>query len=331
MNRTVELHIELESHVLWARRIAGRIAQEIGFRGERLAEIDFCVKELAGGLAARPSPSGVMSFREISREGKPGVEIAIEEPAVLSTRDAGTEDFLRRLGALENVVDESDIYSSPPARRILLRKFLHPAAGEVMDEGCPLTDKGFKASVEIRTYPGADVCGDGHIIRDGEGRVLLAVLDGLGHGSEARKAASLAEIYLHENYRMPLEGLLGDLHRLLRTTRGVAAGLVRIESEGGELSFTGVGNISGRLWQPETRRWESLVSASGALGVVLRNQLLFSYRWAAGSILVMHSDGVSPDWELSSGERSLAPQDAARLIMKQNWRGSDDATVMVAK
>ncbi len=331
MNQTVELQIELGSHVLWARRIAGRVAHEIGFEGQRLIEIDTCVKELAGALAGSAFASRMISFREVNGRGRPGMEIAAEAQTASANQEGMWEAFMRVAVELKDVVDESETCSSPASRRILVRKFLNESRCKGADSGINQLEQGFRASVEVRTYPGAEVSGDGHVVHNGNGKALLALLDGLGHGVQARKASSLAELYLNENHYKPLERLVVEMHDLLKSTRGVVAGLVRIDEQKKELLFTGVGNVSARLWQPDKGRWESMTSTSGALGIVLKNQLLFSYPWREGSILVMHTDGVSPSWELTANERLLEPEDAARLIMKKNCVGSDDATVLVAK
>jgi hypothetical protein len=59
----------------------------------------------------------------------------------------------------------------------------------------------------------------------------------------------------------------------------------------------------------------------------------FEYQWEPGSLLVMHSDGVSARWRLADYP-GLAARRAgmiAAVLMRDMRRGNDDATVLVAK
>jgi negative regulator of sigma-B (phosphoserine phosphatase) len=64
----------------------------------------------------------------------------------------------------------------------------------------PLIDWG----VASRALPGQAVCGDMHLIKPVGDGVLLAVVDGLGHGDEATVAAKTALASLEKDDQAPL-------------------------------------------------------------------------------------------------------------------------------
>ncbi|HKO59105.1 MAG TPA: serine/threonine protein kinase, partial [Thermoanaerobaculia bacterium] len=57
------------------------------------------------------------------------------------------------------------------------------------------------------------------------------------------------------------------------------------------------------------------------------------YPWSPSSILIMHSDGIGTSWTLDSypGLTQRAPEIIAAVLFRDFCRGTDDATVVVAK
>src|SRR5262245_1406844 len=95
----------------------------------------------------------------------------------------------------------------------------------------------------FRPLSGESVSGDHHLVAPFEGGVLLAVVDALGHGSEAEFAARLAVATLSSRRESPVEELLRECHRELAKTRGVAAALASIRYEKHALSWIAIGNV----------------------------------------------------------------------------------------
>ena len=328
------LHIEVEAHVPWARGVVRRYAEKLGFEKKTLSEIELCISELATNLVVHRAKNGRVCFNEIKQNGRHGIQIVVQDegPGIKDIKEAlhgGTSSagsLGQGLASVQRLADEFDIHSNSKGTKIRICKFLPPEQPESETDYTDLV-----VSVSVRTHPEAPVCGDGHVIRHDGHRTLLAVIDGLGHGERARKAASVVEAYLHANYRKPLEQQPAELHKSLRATRGAVVGIARLDEDEGKIDFVGLGNISARLWLPDERSWVRPVSMSGTLGVSYRPPRIFSYPWKKGSMLIMHSDGITERWDLSTEERSQHPTDIARTLMKEYWRRNDDATVMVAK
>ena len=120
------------------------------------------------------------------------------------------------------------------------------------------------------------------------------------------------------------------IHAALRPTRGAAVATAEIDRERGVLHYTGIGNISGLAIAP-SGTVQHLVSHPGTAGHEVHKIATFHYPWPAGSILIMHSDGLSSHWSLEKypGLSSRHPSVIAGVLYRDFHRQRDDATVVV--
>src|SRR5262249_9522277 len=77
--------------------------------------------------------------------------------------------------------------------------------------------------------------------------VLIAVLDGLGHGYEAAVAAKKAVVTLTAQGQQPVAVLVRLCHQALIRTRGVAMCLASLEWRGDTMTWSSVGNVAAVL------------------------------------------------------------------------------------
>ncbi len=334
MKEAGELRIEVADHVPWARGVIHRFAEKLGLEEILLGEIDLCVTELLTNLVVHKAKDGKILFHEILEDGLRGIEIIVEDkgPGIKDVQGAlaggaSTAGSLGQgLAAVQRSMDVFEIHSNTDGTRISVRKYIPPTDPDYLSaHGEP------QVGVAVRTHPQSTVCGDGHVIYHNGPRILISVIDGLGHGKEARKAAAIAEAYLHANFRKPLMQMPAELHAVMRSGRGGVAAIAVIDKKNLKLDFIGVGNISGRLWLPEGKTWVRPVSMNGTLGVSFREPRLYSYPWQKGSVFIMYSDGLKETWELSTQERSMHPSQIARHLVEHNWRHTDDVTVLVTR
>ena len=83
-----------------------------------------------------------------------------------------------------------------------------------------------------RAKQGQSISGDVYVVREyAEGHVLISIIDGLGGGSEAERAARLAAQLLEQYPDYPLQDLIRRSHTALHSTRGAVIGLLRLEQE----------------------------------------------------------------------------------------------------
>ena len=166
-------------------------------------------------------------------------------------------------------------------------------------------------------------------------RVILA--DGLGHGPQAAAASEEAVAVFEQNPTASVVGILDLAHEPLKKTRGAAVSVARIEPATGLVRFAGAGNVSGVLLsraassRAEARR--SLVTRNGTVGIRLSAGPEFTYPWAPGSVLILHSDGLQTQWNLDHepGLASRHPALIAGVLFRDHRRGRDDVTVVVAR
>jgi hypothetical protein len=65
----------------------------------------------------------------------------------------------------------------------------------------------------------------------------------------------------------------------------------------------------------------------------MRKVQTFTYPWTPSSLLVMQSDGVGTGWNLADypGLAEREPALIAAVLLRDFCRGTDDATVVVAR
>jgi len=184
-----------------------------------------------------------------------------------------------------------------------------------------------KASHASRPKIGEQVNGDGVVIRLEGTRVLVAVVDALGHGPVAadvkhRAVEHLEKVSLELDVRQIIEGL----HRSLRGTRGAAAMVCGLDLGGaGQLEGCGVGNVDLRVLGSHI----PIVLSPGVLGAQVRNIRVFRGEVILGSRLVLFSDGISSRAAFD-GLRRIPPASACEMVLANHSHAHDDATVLIA-
>jgi hypothetical protein len=187
--------------------------------------------------------------------------------------------------------------------------------------------------VAQRARPGDVESGDRCVVRGFPGGVLLAVLDGLGHGAQAAAAASIAAAVLEEHAAEPLDALVERCHAALTRTRGVVMSLAAFNAGARTVSWLGVGNVEGILARRHPGAappQELLLLRPGIVGHQLPPLQPARLSVAVGDVLLLATDGVRSGF--SSGlPPGLAPQRLADLILAHEARDTDDALVLVAR
>jgi negative regulator of sigma-B (phosphoserine phosphatase) len=181
--------------------------------------------------------------------------------------------------------------------------------------------------------PGQCESGDHHLVCCNQSGVLIAAMDGIGHGEEAANAAKAALAMLKANVEEPVISLVERCHEGLRATRGVVISLASMDPEHGMMTWLGVGNVQGVLMRAGARKGsvqEMLLLRGGVVGSQLPALQAAVLPIANGDTLVFVTDGIRG--EFVEGLSALeSPQRAADRILKQHGRGNDDALVLVVR
>jgi len=181
--------------------------------------------------------------------------------------------------------------------------------------------------------PGEAQCGDRHVVKPFPDGVLVAVIDGLGHGDEAADAAKIAVTVLETYSNESVLSLLRRCDMELKNTRGAVVSVASFSAPVSMMTWLGVGNIEGRLLRADPRahpRQESLVLRRGVVGGRLPTLSASAVLVTPGDTLSFATDGVRSDF----AERlivSESPQQTADRILARYGKRTDDALVLVAR
>ncbi len=320
------------SQVGEARRVAKGISERVGFDEEQAGRVAIIATEAATNLVAHAGGGELL----ISGHAQPGGARAVDVVAV--DRGPGMRDAAQNLadgystagtagnglGAIKRLSDVFDLYTQPGAGTVVMaRVTAHRGAYQAGN---------LEAAYVCVPMPGEHVSGDAVALRISGRRGTFIVADGLGHGPGAREAsASATRMFLDsENHQEPGE-MLDLLHGALRSTRGAAVAIASIDTEGGALTYAGVGNVAGVIVDGEVTR--SLVSHNGIVGHQCHRIQQFHYPWPHSGVLVMNSDGLVTNWRLKQypGLLAKAPALIAAVLYRDFSRHRDDVSVLVVK
>ena len=184
-------------------------------------------------------------------------------------------------------------------------------------------------SIVSRPKLGESMSGDAYYIRHLPDGFIFGIIDGLGHGPEAKHAADIALKVIDMNCHKPLDVIIGNCHAALEKTRGAAMSLGCLNYPSNRLFHAGIGNVETRIYNGN--QMDKLMIYNGTLGAALPHFSVTITPFAQGMLIIMHSDGISDKFELDALVRRKEPQEITHHIMSRFSRSHDDATVLAVK
>lgn len=181
--------------------------------------------------------------------------------------------------------------------------------------------------------PGEIESGDMHLARRFRNGALVAVVDGLGHGTEAAEAARIAVEALSERPQDSVITLVRKCHEELRGTRGVVMSLASLNTRDETVAWLCVGNIDSILLRAKhdaSSSYESIMQRGGVVGHKLPPLQATLTTVDAGDTLVLSTDGIQTGFARHLS-LSFRPQQVADHILTHYRKGTDDALVLVAR
>ena len=321
---TQVLIIEDSSQIGHARRTAQQLAEKYGFDPSDAGRVALVATELASNILKHAS-HGELHVRVLPRAAGAGIEmLAVDRAKGFDLEACLADGFSTRgtqgigLGAVSRQTEVFDVYADARGAVLLTRLY-------------PRTDKAADLRVGISQHALHDdpACGDvWHLAFDGA-RISALVIDGLGHGEEAERAARAGETaFARSPFDSPVL-LLEDIHRDMIGTRGGALAIAQFDSDANALKFVGIGNIGACLIAPEKSR--GLASHPGIVGGQYRKAQPFDYAHVNGHLLIMYSDGLQSRWNLQDypGLVHRHPAVIAAILHRDFCRERDDVTVLV--
>ena len=187
--------------------------------------------------------------------------------------------------------------------------------------------------VAASALPGEAQSGDLHLVKAVPAGVLIAVVDGLGHGAEAAAAARAAVATLDEHATESVTALLQRCHWALKGSRGVVMSLAFIDPRLHTLTWAGVGNVEAALLhvapRPTVERI-GLVTRGGIVGSELPAVRAQHATLAPGDLLFFATDGIREGF-IEGLAVEAPPQQLAEQVLANHGKGTDDALVLVAR
>lgn len=321
LTQTSIIPIQDPSQIVVARRVATGFAQAAGMDEQRTSALNVVVVELANNLLQHAgggklyihyiAPIGALDVAAIDHgRGMVNVERCLADGfSTASTPGLG-------LGAVRRFATRFGAYSLPDRSTVVAAR---------MSESKSMPE----FAVICAAMDGEELSGDGWAVSD-DGTTFL-VVDGLGHGMFAADAARVAVEVFRKAQSLAPSTILERMHAAMRSTRGAAAAIAKVDTAGRRIQYSGIGNISSTLVNES--RTQSLVSHNGTLGHQMRRVQQFEYTYSARDLLIMQSDGLSTQSKkgLPGSLLSQPPMVIAPLIFAEQLRGRDDATLLVSR
>ena len=202
-------------------------------------------------------------------------------------------------------------------------------ASTVKLESNPNGAGGVVATARIRPHRSERVSGDATALRWIDGRVLVALVDGLGHGPTAAAIAELAKSALDSTQETDVLVIMKEVHEALRPTDGAAVAIAVVDPEQRCYETAAVGNVRVRIVGDSDRR---LDWTDGTVGTEYRTPHV-KHGLLGDATLLLYSDGIADRFEARDypGIRSDSPSTAARIIMERFGKNHDDASCVVLR
>lgn len=327
MHPSTHIRVEDPSTAGEARRVATAFADQIGLDETTRGRAAIVATEIATNVQ-RHGGGGFVIVRGVDDITGKYVEIlAADKGPGIADVDAALRDGFSTggsagtgLGAIARMSAQFDVWTSPNQGVALVAR-----VGSVAQ--IP-----FDIGVVSIAAPNESKCGDSYSIQFGRAVVRLCVIDGLGHGIGANRAAEAAVESLQRTANRNLVETIEEAHQALRATRGAAVGLLEVDLITRKVAFAGVGNIGGTILDTRAQT-KSVVSNNGIVGHTLRKVQPFHYEWPPEGMIVLYSDGITTSWNAAAYPFVMRKHPAilATLILRDHLRGKDDATVMVLR
>lgn len=262
---TRRIAIEDVSQVAEARRIARNMAENLGFDEGKAEKVAIVATEVSTNILKHAVRGEVL----LGINDACGLELlALDQGPGMSNVEQCMRDGYstggspgQGLGAMARLSDASDIYSVPGSGTAILARWSSRKA----DAKSALHVAGVNVSKR-----GQEVCGDSWGFQHSGDIFTFLVADGLGHGYEANVASLEAVRTLRANPDTQPLALVDFTHKALRSSRGAAVAVARIDRMRGKLTFSGLETWQGRFI-PVLRAASTWCPATALRGMTPRN------------------------------------------------------------
>jgi anti-sigma regulatory factor (Ser/Thr protein kinase) len=331
MEKTIEVHEP--SQVAEVRRVVAELALAQSMSAAEAGRCALVATEVSTNLV-KYGKRGSVTVDAFSEWGTAGIQIvATDKGPGFSDFTASSRDGVSTggslgigLGGIMRGSDLFEVFTAAGQGSALLSRIARGNSKPKVPDGA-LAVGSRRAAMR-----GQVECGDACSYTRAGGWQRLCVVDGLGHGPLAARAAAEAIAFVRAAAAAatPIE-ILARAHEALKPTRGAVMAIAAIDHAAGRLCFAGVGNVAATIYVGEESH--HLLSVEGVVGYQSRTLRMEEHTWHDGCTLILASDGVSTRWNLARypGLLNRHPTLIASVIHRDFARDTDDATLLVAK
>lgn len=300
------------------------LAQTLGFGRYEAAGIGLATSEIATN-AFRYAQNGHVSYG--LSDNLKGVEIIVSDtgPGItnleLAMKDGYTtykeKSLGLGLGAAKRAMDEMTITTSERGTTVNLKRFMN----------VPKDDLDYGAT----SFPALNqlINGDRYFIKEYRGEnLLIAVIDGSGHGEHAAIASLMVMEIIEQDYLLELDQQVQHCHQALELdphNYQAEIALIRITPDC--IEYLILGNLNIYILAEGT---SGCLVQNGRLGLNIPGDLTtYKFPRPSAFFLIAHSDGLNRVEYSAESRRPLTAQKHAQNIFNQFSILEDDATVVV--
>lgn len=309
------------------RRFAIQLCQEIGCDEVAIGRATIIINELATNLLKHVGSGEILLQVDHSLSSKALEIISLDRGSGLSDVNLCFSDGYSTsatagtgLGAVRRQADQCDLYTSDKGTAIF---------ASVRNSREMLAKPRFYFGGICLPIKGEQVSGDGWVYRDLGDQKIILVADGLGHGLLAHQASLSAIETLKERREVPdVLQLMQEIHFRLKSTRGAAVSVSRLNLETEEMNYLSIGNVRTVIVSAEETK--SLIFQAGTLGLQFRTFKPLTASIPKDSKIIIHSDGLTQRWDLKQypGLAYRHPGLICAILYRDFSRGTDDITVL---
>ncbi len=343
-DQILSLLIENESDIGICRRKSVSHAKQMGFDEVKTGEVAIMVTELVTNVLKHGGGKGKILVCEVkTSDGQKAIEVWCCDIGVgipdleKALKDGYSEQVSLGIG-LGSIRRFSDIFEINP-KNIPDLNGNHISGFETYSN-CIRTLKwlpskkwlGSNRAVSVgavsRPKPGETLNGDCYVVNHlSPEKTVAAVIDGLGHGKEAHLASQLAKEQILLKAEQPVNNILNHVHAAIRGTRGVVAGIFRIDTAQNRLYYSGIGNIEAFIYSKGEKR--TLLSYGGIIGHNMRTPRVTEFDFFPGDFVCLYSDGITSRWRFEEMNWENHPQTNTEQVINNYSRNNDDATILI--
>jgi len=332
INQTFSLILEDTSQTAEARRIAQRLCKECNFSEEDFGKFSIIVTELSTNILKHASSGELLIQKRRNSDGTLMLEaFAIDSGKGISNIDQALEDGYSTagspgtgLGAIRRQATTFDIYSIPQKGTVVAVSYT-PDKPKKTIVTSPIEISGINVPLKNQS-----VSGDAWDVKVDRDSVWIGVIDGIGHGTDAHAASTSGIATFWESNGTSTDVVLEDIHYKLRSSRGAAGSIARINLAQKTVHFSGIGNVNGVIIAEVHKR---LLTHNGTLGHAVRKVQEVSYPFETGSLIALYSDGLVSQWSIDAypGLKQHSVAAIAAVVYRDFSRRRDDASIVIGR